>query len=405
MKKVFSKINIQSVFYIFISIYFFTSAITLTMVPRVSFLEKFFQIIRYICYLMFIMIIIYNIIKDTSFKRHIYIINYLKQHILLLFMLVISFITMIKSKNKVILILVIVMWVCNFYDIKKIFKCFLVSGTLVFFIACICSLFNLIPEVIINRGETIRYSLGYIYPLELMTHFLFLLMLYIYLNSNEYRAIDCIYINIINILIYKITDARSSFILIFIFSILSYFIARKKIRLKKIKEIYFYIFLLLCSIVPIISSLLYDPNNVIMYKINRILSNRLLLTNEAFNKYDLSLFGKNIEWIGFGGKLNPSSISDIYNFVDCAYAKCLFDYGIITTIFIILGYAAIYRYSFKENNCILILIISITLIVSIVEPRLFSIELNPYILLMNKGLLLTNSDIMKFFKRKSLYID
>ena len=403
MKEKLSKFNMQTLFYITISIYFFASATTLTMIPSIRVLNKFFQAIRYFCYLIFIISILFHItegkllnIKDFLYKLF----RYLKQHILLVSVTAVTVISMIASKNKITVILVIVMWACYFYDNKKILECFLISNSLIFIISCICSVFNLLPEVVINRGATIRYSLGYIYPLELMTHFLFLTMVYIYLRKSKYNYMDFIFINIINLLLYKITDARSSFILIVFFSTVSYFIAKNKISFKKIKVVYFYVFLAICSVVPIIFSLAYNPDNALMFKINKILSNRVYLTHNAFNTYGFSLFGKNIPWVGFGGDLNPSSLGNTYNFVDCAYAKSLFDYGIIITVLIILGYAVIYTYSIKKRNDILILIISIILVISIVEPRLFSIELNPYLLMMNKGLLMSNAAIINFFKGK-----
>lgn len=404
MKEKLSKFNMQTLFYITISIYFFASATTLTMIPSIKFLNQFFQCTRYFCYLIFIIIILFNVAEGNLLNVKLFshkLFEYLKQHILLVSVTAVTFISMLASKNKITVILVIVMWACYFYDNKKIMECFLLSSSLIFIISCICSVFNLLPEVVINRGETIRYSLGYIYPLELMTHFLFLTMVYIYLRKSKYNYRDFIFINIINLLLYKITDARSSFILILFFSIVSYFIAKKKISFKKMKSVYFYMFLVICSAAPIIFSLAYNPGNTLMFKINKILSNRVYLTHNAFNTYGFSLFGKKIPWIGFGGNLDPSSLGSTYNFVDCAYAKSLFDYGIIITVLIILGYAAIYTYSIKKGKDLLILIISVILVISIVEPRLLSIELNPYLLMMNKGLLLNNAAVINFFKVKN----
>lgn len=403
MKKALNKNNLEKLFYITIIIYFFSVSINLTMISEINFLNKLLKIARNLCYVSLVYIIMRNIIgyNVQSVKEFVYkIINYLKQHIFLCCVIFLTCIPVIITRNKMPLILTIVMWACSFYDIKKILKSFLYSNLLIFVITCICSLFNVIPDITITRGTTIRYSFGYIYPLELTTHFLFLTMIYVYLRGNKYDFRDLIFINIINLLLYKITDARSSFILIILFSFISYFVEKKKINIGKVKLRYFYIFLIVCFIVPIVFSIMYNPNNLVMEKINGLLSNRVYLTQNAFNTYGFSLFGKNIEWVAYGRSLDPSSLASTYNYVDCAYAKILLDQGVIIFILIMLGYGNIMYNAFKREDNMLKVIVSIILIISILEPRLFSIELNPFLIMMNLGLVLSNREIINFQNKR-----
>lgn len=403
MKKVLNKNNLEKLFYITIMVYFFSTSINLTMLSDINYLNKLLKIIRNLCYVSLAFIIMCNIIGESvqSFKGIIYIIiQYSKEHILLFSVLFLTFIPIVITRNKLPFILTIVMWACSFYDIKKILKMFLFSNLLIFIITCICSLFNLIPDITITREATIRYSFGYIYPLELTTHFLFLIMIYIYLRGNKYDSKDLIFINIINLLLFKITDARSSFLLIIIFSFTSYLVEKKKINIGKVKLRYFYIFLLACFIVPIVFSIMYNQDNLIMEKINQLLSKRVYLTQNAFNTYGFSLFGENIKWVAYGRSLDPSSLNATYNYVDCAYAKILLDQGLIIFILIMIGYGNIMYNAFKKEDNMLKVIICIILTISILEPRLFSIELNPFLIMMNFGLVLNNRSIINSLKMK-----
>lgn len=403
------RFNLDLFFYIIIGIYFFCSAINLTMYNYISFYNNLFKIIRYICYIFFLIIIFLNVSKscvDINFKKRlICFLQYLKNHIFLCFMIVIGSIVTIVTSDKAALTLILLIWTCSFYDFEKIIKLYVVTIVIFMIFTWLSCILGIIPEVIKGRVGTdiIRYSLGYIYPLELMSHFLFLVISYIYIKKEKYHIYDFVIINIINILLFKLTNARTSFLLILFISTLM--LIYNKIHLenyfKKIKPIHLYILLAVCVLTPLILSYFYNPNNQVFYFINKIVSSRLNLTHKAFANYGVSLFGQNIEWIGWGGVLDESTfIKSTYNFVDCSYAKNLFDYGIIYSIFIYICYGYVFKNALIEKNFLLIINIIIILILCVFEPRLLQISMNPFILLLKEGLLLDTSFIKKNIKKK-----
>lgn len=70
----------------------------------------------------------------------------------------------------------------------------------------------------------------------------------------------------------------------------------------------------------------------------------------------------------------------IYNYVDISYARIIFDYGIIPTIIILLVYTVALVNSIKEKNYWLFTVLIFVCIWSSIEPYLFNIGKNIFIL-------------------------
>ena len=94
-------------------------------------------------------------------------------------------------------------------------------------------------------------------------------------------------------------------------------------------------------------------------------------------EYGLSLFGKNIEWVGFGVGADPTKV---YNYVDCSYVQILLSYGIIILLIVIFAYFLIIKQAYVKKDYMFILIILSILILNITEPRLINIIYNPFII-------------------------
>ena len=69
-----------------------------------------------------------------------------------------------------------------------------------------------------------------------------------------------------------------------------------------------------------------------------------------------------------------------YNYIDISYARILFDYGIIFTIFVLFSYTILLVKCFKEKDYWLVFTLFFVLIWSIIEPYLITIGKNNFIL-------------------------
>lgn len=379
---------VGKIFYIIIGVYYFLSIMTITMLQykEISFQTK---LIRYICYFIFVLIIIYNIIdykKNITNKSYFFRCwNYIISHFILIIILVITVVIIIESGDKLPLILVLLIWVSSFYDFKKIVYIYIGTTATLMLITFILTYKGILPQIVNERIDYIRYSMGYIYPLELASHFLFLVLsiFYLYGKKLDYQCI--VFINILNFLFYMITDARTSFYLIIIVSIMILIILNTRISiiLNKITFKIYYLFLLLCSFGTIIIGIIYTRENNFLLELDKKISGRIELMHCALKKYGITIWGQKIEWVGLGGIQDETTVIG-YNFVDNAYAKILLDYGLVFFILVIIGYAIIYKTANEQKDYMLIIVISVILVLSVMEPRLVSIEMNPFVLLLGR---------------------
>lgn len=97
------------------------------------------------------------------------------------------------------------------------------------------------------------------------------------------------------------------------------------------------------AIFAILLHAFYNPQNTIYFQLNKLLSGRLALGQNAMSEYGISLFGKDIEWIGFNME---ETLRGTYNYVDCSYVKILLDHGILFLGIVLLAYA----YMLKKIN-------------------------------------------------------
>jgi len=393
---------IKIIFYITIALYFIFSAITVTMAEEISIIALVAKLTRYVCYVSFMFIVACNIIdfsKSLTIKN---IISsfwlYMKKHLILVVVILVTMLILVSARNRAPLIIVLMIWACSFYDFKKIISLYfkVMSGVMCFTWGL--SLLNLVPEIIITRGERQRFSLGFIYPLETMTFFLFLVICYIYLKGKDFTIKDLGLINVIAYLMFAVTDARTSYLLVVFMSIVAFVYAKTNVEklLDHINVKVYYVCLSILVLGILGCGYFYNPDSIFSVKLDSILNNRVRLMNEAFNTYGVSLFGENIYWVGYGGLNDISVVENSYNYVDCAYAKMLFDYGVVFSIFVCVGYAFMYKYATKRKDYILILAVTMILIVSIMEPRLISIEMNPFVLLLSVFFIKENKSNFKF---------
>ena len=214
--------------------------------------------------------------------------------------------------------------------------------------------------------------------------------MYFYVRKSKATVMELLLFEIINVCLYKYTDGRLSFILIsiilFMMLILKIPKLRQLFKLPHMQVVLKYIgYILPISLftMVIFATYLYSKGNPIGFSINKILSGRLLYTKNAFQQYGITLFGQPIDWKGWGGfgyVDTENMVGFIYNYVDISYARIIFDYGIIPTIIILLVYTVALVKSVKEKNYWLFTVLVFVCIWSSIEPYLFNIGKNIFIL-------------------------
>ena len=152
---------------------------------------------------------------------------------------------------------------------------------------------------------------------------------------------------------------------------------------QKVLKKLLYILPVILFIVAILITVLYINKTSLGLKLDQILSGRLKYTSEAFERYQLTPFGQNIKWNGWGGHgyiEENDFLSSEYNFVDISYARILFDYGIITTILILYMYTKVLIENYNKKNYWMCFTLIFVLIWSFVEPYIVYIGKNIFVL-------------------------
>lgn len=398
------KENKQSIFYLTLIFHTFFQLMTIIVLNGMGRYETLFKIGRYICYLIFAFgafdyyceEILKNSINKFFEKNFVY----FKSHLLLFFFSVLSVISTITSRDIGPIKMLLIFLNVSQYEFDKYIR--VIFGVNVFLLIStfFLSQIGILPDILIMRGEKVRHSMGYIYPTEFMSHFCFIFLMYLYISKENYNLLHCIIVNLLNFFIFSYTDSRLDFLVVLFVSIVALLFNKKEILMKKIMNplITVSIFVLSC-VFSFCTAIFYNGNSLMFSKLNTLLSQRLLLGNNAIHFYQIGLFGKNIDWIGSGGVGLYEKVNALdYNFVDCSYIKDMFDYGILLMFLFYFIFIVILFREYKRKNYYILLPITIIFVISIIEPRFLSIPMNPFLLLVSYILVMPNKEIESIFK-------
>lgn len=334
-----------------------------------SFLITLFKGIRYASYLLCVFIIIKNSLSNKILIGIILLLGCLG-------------LCMVGSTNRTMFLYSFLIFASYRIDSRLIIKVALFWQVIVLFITIWLSQIGVIKDFLFGEDVRPRHGLGFCWAAIAPIMYFYCMLQYIYLRKNKITLIEFAVMEFLNIVLFKLTDARLAFYLSTIFLFI-FFIAsliknsNQNKKLYKLKKC-------LCALPAFIAVFsigihaLYNDNDKLFSKINILLSKRLALGHQAIADYGLSIFGQKIEWIGFSSK----PIQGTYNYVDCSYLQLAIEYGIIFLIVIVFIYSIVLWKAIKINDNYLIMILCIILVFGITEPRLMNFAYNPFPLML-----------------------
>lgn len=271
-------------------------------------------------------------------------------------------------QNTVMIMLLFVIFGRNiqFEKISRI-TIILTSITVIFII--LSAKAGIIEEYISTANGRYRSFLGFRYALYCPAFMANITALMCYKDDKKkiHTFFKYLFLILINILIFKETNARLSFILSMF--LLAGFVF-KETRVKtfnmffvKWATILSYVIFYLLSICTAIT---YSSSNSFLVLLDVMLGGRISYAKNSLIKYGISLFGQQITWVGYGRDAFGNISTRTYDYVDNLYIQMLQHYGIIfAVLFTILITITIYR-CYKQNKydlAFLLFIISIHFIV------------------------------------------
>lgn len=379
-----------------LAIYYFTLFLDITTLSySFSKAATLCKLLRYVCYVYFLFVI-YKKLRTLDLKSYINKIkNFDKKQyfvvgvvILALFSIVMN---LLLTKNKAWVFLLFTLIYASCFDFEDVLNTIFSAQFISLILITTLSSFGLMHDYVNMRADgTMRHSLGFGYPTYLSQFLLFMILYYSYKKNFKISPEKLGLYQLFIVFSYFLTDSRtemliSECILIGIFMNSVGILDKFKNVVEFFKKAYatcFPLFPIGSYILVMLYGFIFNTMNVnsiifkIAQKFNHIFSNRLYQTFYDFKRYGLSLFGSNIDLVGyFLTKENEGTIIRS-NFIDNEYMRILFENGWIFFIafFAIISIVIWHLYKTKKDGLLFISFVITTS--SLINPRLFTITVS-----------------------------
>lgn len=302
----------------------------------------------------------------------------IKTFFLLVFITIITTISYIMSDDNIVLKAVLLIIISKDIKFKQFIRFDLLMKVTFTILIIILSKFGISENYIILRADgTLRQSLGFSHPNALAAYWLSICCNFIYLSNNKYLLLKTIGCVITTLFVEYLTDSRTVIICVYLMLSLvicnNYFninFFRKFIsKLIILSPIILFSFSLLCAY-------LYSYS-LIIRNIDRLLSKRIYYTDLFMQKYNITLFGQEIETVS-------SVQSRLFNIspqiLDNSYILLLLKFGLLLLICVCLLLCTRLILAYQQKDVLLIIILLIFIISGFFESWLIKINYNPFLL-------------------------
>lgn len=337
------------------SIYYIISFSTIHL-PNIDFL------ITAICVSL---LLLYNLFQKFSSKKFIY----------LCIFFIIGLLSLIYSKQSVILLLLLYIISAYRVDIITVSKIIFIVELCLLIVIPFLSFLNVIDTVYLYSSERgLRSSLGFTHPNRFGINVLTLCCAYSTFRFPKIKFYDIAFYIFCCITVSNIADSRTSSLLILLLPCINILVK----YLKKSNKIFllYYIFIVIFFVLLISSfaiTFLYNSNSSWQYNLNNLLSNRPFLWNYYYKHNLFTLFGR--------PDYSSTAMLGVHNFViDNSFIKLMIVYGIVPLFIFIFIYIKIFQLMFKFSymNVAGLIVLALS---SFFEQISLSISLNYFLLI------------------------
>lgn len=232
----------------------------------------------------------------------------------------------------------------------------------------------------LREGVT-RYYLGFTYTLYAPALLLNYTMLKCFVQNEKFSIKKMVFLLVVNYMMFYYTRARLSFVLAVVTILISFLFYREteeKNAKKKRKYLFLIPTYIVCAAASIGLSVTYINGIGWMRELNSFLGARLSNMQRSLLLYGVSLFGKNVKWVGAGLDVFGNRNLQDYLYVDCLYVQILQHYGIIFTLFL-LGICTFALYKcYKTNNYKLMVFLALVAVHALIDDLVLYMEYNTF---------------------------
>lgn len=195
------------------------------------------------------------------------------------------------------------------------------------------TLIGLIPNSIMLRegSDIVRTGLGLATSSDLASHVFYVMLAFALLKNFKIKSQEIVFLSLIAILIFALTNSRLDAILMGILLLCLYFRSYIFSGVKNLKLSGTSCLIVVYAIANIFLTYFFDPNVKWYMHLDNLLSRRLLFGKMAFENYQIRFFGQYIYQNGNG---DPRGFTNYY-FIDSAYIQALMMFGAIFLLFML----------------------------------------------------------------------
>lgn len=270
---------------------------------------------------------------------------------------------------------------------RKIVKVYFICVLVVMYLALIASLTGCIPELVYKEGELYKHSFGICYPTDFAAHLVYMMLAFWVVFKKIPSIIPAIIMAGLTVtqLVFCGTQCSEIVMALSILCVIYVAISQRVMRENKILRKLIIgvdkmvcMTTIICAVVIITLSIKYNPDIPRLEQLNQILSNRLLLAQNAFQQYGISLFGTTFEMIGNGsGVVSRTG----YNFIDSSFCLILIRYGILPFGAVLLISVLASIKALRTGNRRIVFALALIAVHSMIEHHLMELAYNPFLLL------------------------
>lgn len=379
-----------------LSIYYFTLLLDMTTLSY-SFAKAatLCKLLRYICYVYFLIMICkkFKSLDLNECKEKIK--NFNKKQYFIAGVVIVALVSIVTNlvltRNKALFFLLFTLIYASCFEFDDVVNTLFSTQFISLILIVTLSSLGLMHDYVNSRVDgTMRHSLGFGYPTYLSQFVMFLILYYSYKKDFKISPEKLGLYQLLIVFVYFLTDSRtellvSECILICIFMKSTGILGRFKNIVEFFKKAFtvcFPLYPIGSFVIVMLYGLIFNTMNVngivlkIAQKLNNIFSNRLYQTFYDFKRYGFSLFGSNIDLVGYSLTKGNEDAIIRSNFIDNEYMRILFENGWIFFIAFFTIAAIVIWYLYKNKKDGLLFISFVITTFSLLNPRIISITLS-----------------------------
>lgn len=244
------------------------------------------------------------------------------------------------------------------------------------------SLIGIIPNVYLSTGHA-GYCLGFKYPLYPASLLFSFTCLALFLNrKRNYLAIYAA-LFLLNFIMYLFVGARLSFMLSASAILLCFFCSLSSLDtlFQKVSPLLTWSFVVLAGASLIIASS--QDLTEMLKPINNMLGNRLNLSYEGLQRYDLLPFGQKLNMHGNGSiSFNPDALKTPYFYIDNLYVQVALRFGVVFLVVYLAAYTMAAKHALKRKEIVLVIIFTVLAVHQTIDDQTLRLQSNLFMLLL-----------------------